>query len=993
VARGLLIAPAAATRRVGGPTSPLVQQMLDHQAAQIEHLVASELAALTPLLEQARKSLAADLLKAWHDKPADQNFEKQHLSNALVMVDAAIKKMRGIRGADPFGGSLNQVLAAAGGGSMRLSARHLNDQLARFSEWFEGTIHPVQIQEAAVIAAGAKALIPRFTSSAARYSANVQADIKREIAIAFLRNETFDQMTARLVAHGGPKGLVALRGVAGTPGTKVELITEGLFKRYRYWAERIVRTEANNAYNVVHKRGIAEAAEDDPDIKERWDAASDWRVCIICRDLDGKIVDVGGVFPGGYSHPPAHPHDRCTVVPWKPQWERGYVGHPVQEVPADQAAAPTPVDPRRRELYQIPTVPQRAPDVLPGRLPTEAAPAPIAPPKPPKPIALSEPEAAQILGPSLKPAVADAEKAAAAAIGQMKAEMEKLAARLRELEKHQAELAALPPKKMQAIVAKGRTLFETQAAKAAQKAAEAQAKEEAKKAAAAAKQAAKEAAAKAKAQAAALKSLPTEPLIAFHVPSDFEALAADVAKQKKLAIGELTPADLWKSLDAQGVSVTPSQSIAYLKQLAAEEAHSSALTKWEAQHGHLFPADQAHPVIQAMNAKSEAKAALAKAAAEKAKQEAEAKAAAEAKAKKEAIAKKSAETKAKNKAAKEAAAQAEAKAAAVKATPLPPKPTAQIKGWTWGTSGNQWVLIDEKTGKSAQELAQASHATPKTLEHSYTLGQHLASEGLYPVGNGVMEGHGLKYEKNPSTGNWDLTGKLGKDGAWQAVEKPKAPPKPTYAHGYNVVGVPSASGHPQPGAVSTAPAKGAPELSRAQFGNLRERFSGDISSKERSAALAYSGSSYREINSTLRASKGAQVASSHRDTVEHLDAAIARTRMVQDTRVFRGCGGAEAAAYFRQFTPGDIFQEHGYTSTSFNYEASLKTSTRLEITVPKNGLGAAIPSHFQSEDELLLPRGQKFRVDRLEQRGGELIVHVTAVYGDDHALAPEKVSR
>lgn len=385
---GLLVAPAARRRRGGGPGMALVEQMLDHQAAQIQGLAASEITALGPVLKAAQESLAKDLAKLFRDTPGDHTFTRQQLSNALVMVNGAIKKITsgaGVGGKSLEGG-MREALAGAGGDASKLSARHLNDQLARFGEWFEGTIHPVQIQEAAVVAAGAHALIPRYRTSAARYSKDVQADIRAQIAVGFLRNETFDQMTKRLVHLGGPRGLVALRGIAGHPGARVEMIAEGMFKRYRHMAERVVRTEAVNAYNVVHQRGIEDAASEDPEILKRWDAAADWRVCPICRDLDGTIADVDGVFRGGYRHPPAHPNDRCTIVPWKAAWMDGHVGHPVQR---DKPGGPTPVDPQRHDLYQIPD--RRVPDdgELPAHLtpPPSSAPAPAAAPAPAVPVA------------------------------------------------------------------------------------------------------------------------------------------------------------------------------------------------------------------------------------------------------------------------------------------------------------------------------------------------------------------------------------------------------------------------------------------------------------------------------------------------------------------------------------------------------------------------------------------------------------------------------
>src|SRR5690606_9447859 len=150
--------------------------------------------------------------------------------------------------------------------------------------------------------------------------------------LGLAQNETFAQLTNRLRRLGGPRGLVALRGIAGRPGAHVEEIAEGLFRRYRNWAERLARTEVMSAYNVQHRDAIEELeagrVPGEPQYFARWDASPDSRLCPICRDLDRKLAPMGGAFPGGLAHPPAHPSCRGVVVAWSPAW-----GHVRGEVP------------------------------------------------------------------------------------------------------------------------------------------------------------------------------------------------------------------------------------------------------------------------------------------------------------------------------------------------------------------------------------------------------------------------------------------------------------------------------------------------------------------------------------------------------------------------------------------------------------------------------------------------------------------------------------
>ena len=120
--------------------------------------------------------------------------------------------------------------------------------------------------------------------------------------------------------HGGPRGVVALRGVAGEPGAATEVIAEGLFARYRYWGERLARTETQAAYNAQLDLGMRQAQHTLPDLERRWDASLDLRVCPLCGELHGTTAAIGGAFPGGYTDAPAHPNCRCRVGAWRAEW-------------------------------------------------------------------------------------------------------------------------------------------------------------------------------------------------------------------------------------------------------------------------------------------------------------------------------------------------------------------------------------------------------------------------------------------------------------------------------------------------------------------------------------------------------------------------------------------------------------------------------------------------------------------------------------------------
>lgn len=287
------------------------------QNQQLEQLSLAEAKALLPVLQQAQHELEVQF-RRWVGTPGnDERFTAQHLRNARLAVNHAMVRLGGMAALAEVA---EMTIGSAGMKSIQLSVLHLRDEVARFSSMFDGSVHAISLNEAAIVARGERMLIPRMRTSAARYVGDIRRDIQNRLAVGHAKNQTFEQMTRELVRHGGPRGVVAVRGVAGEAGSIVERIPEGLFRRYRYWGERIVRTESVNAYNETHKRSIRELAATDPAYLERWDASVDRRICPICRGLDGQTTEPGREFRGGYLRPPAHPCCRCALVPWKAHW-------------------------------------------------------------------------------------------------------------------------------------------------------------------------------------------------------------------------------------------------------------------------------------------------------------------------------------------------------------------------------------------------------------------------------------------------------------------------------------------------------------------------------------------------------------------------------------------------------------------------------------------------------------------------------------------------
>lgn len=293
--------------------------MLEQLAAEVAELDHAAVAQLVPVLHDARKELVRDLRK-WLTRVPDGSlrFTAQRYREALVAIDATIHELARLHP------ETQRVLETSLERAGYLAVGHVKFEVARMSAVF-GELSIPQFDTALVLASGRRQLVPRFRTSAKRYTGRVLQDIRHQFGVALARNETFHEMTERMRRLGGPRGLVALKGIRGEPGAVVEEIAEGLFRRYRHWGERIVRTETMNAYNLQHLEAIDQLNrdrldDDEEPLMKRWDASLDRRLCPVCANLDRRAVPADALFAPGVQHPPAHPNCRCIVTAWDRRW-------------------------------------------------------------------------------------------------------------------------------------------------------------------------------------------------------------------------------------------------------------------------------------------------------------------------------------------------------------------------------------------------------------------------------------------------------------------------------------------------------------------------------------------------------------------------------------------------------------------------------------------------------------------------------------------------
>lgn len=287
---------------------------------EVDKLSGIGLDAMAKVLDAAEAELTADLARWKALAGGDAKFTAQVYRNALIQIRGSLDRIK--RRLNPAVLGVLQYQSRVAG---NLATSHLIREVESFSMIFSGSIRPVAIEAASVLASGNRLLWPHFKTSSARYVGAIGDDIRKQLAIGVVRGETIDGLTARLAKHSGPRGLVSLRGIPGEPGAKAEMISEGLFTRYRYWGERLARTEVVNAYNQYALSGIQELDQNDPGYFKRWDAAIDGRLCPLCRELDDRVVKTDAEFLGGFRCPPRHPNCRCALVAWRKEWKEADV--------------------------------------------------------------------------------------------------------------------------------------------------------------------------------------------------------------------------------------------------------------------------------------------------------------------------------------------------------------------------------------------------------------------------------------------------------------------------------------------------------------------------------------------------------------------------------------------------------------------------------------------------------------------------------------------
>lgn len=280
-----------------------IAQLVQESVRRVDLVAPEAMREAIPALRAARDRLRRDLAKYMERGRLDATFTAHEKAKALRALEGTFEALRA---AEP---AMMSALKLAESATGPLALKNLNTEILRLGHLFDSSLAMPHV-DMSIVMSSSKPLWQRYRTSARRYAGQLGEDLRHQLSIGLAKGETVGALVNRVRKLGGPQ---------------TEDAPDGMFKRWRHTADRLVKTEAMNTYNVQHIGAIREANiairdEGGEAFVMMWESSADGAVCKWCRNLHGKTAPVGGEFPGGYPAPPIHPYDRCTVIAWRKSW-------------------------------------------------------------------------------------------------------------------------------------------------------------------------------------------------------------------------------------------------------------------------------------------------------------------------------------------------------------------------------------------------------------------------------------------------------------------------------------------------------------------------------------------------------------------------------------------------------------------------------------------------------------------------------------------------
>lgn len=171
-----------------------------------------------------------------------------------------------------------------------------------------------------------------------------------------------------------------------------------------------------------------------------------------------------------------------------------------------------------------------------------------------------------------------------------------------------------------------------------------------------------------------------------------------------------------------------------------------------------------------------------------------------------------------------------------------------------------------------------------------------------------------------------------------------------------------------------------------EFGQMQEKQVGPLlTEREAESLAAYKGSQYEKINDYLRFGESSlrlsgldpvedsRIKTLWAEKIQGIDSAIQKANpLTEPIMTYRGVTQGDFAKELTKSSPGDVFADKGFTSTSFDKNVAEQFGVvQLEIINPVGTRGLALDSLVETglghEAEFLLPKNTKYQVVKNEK--------------------------
>lgn len=275
-------------------TDPTVTDLISSTIKQVEKLEDEEQLKLLKRFRIVRRELLDRLLTI-----PDGTFTEQQLNVTLIQINAAIGAIvRDLKIQMPVSANL---LADKG-------AKDLEKEVQRFSQQFEGSLVPLNIDRIRIAQNTNNFLVNKYEASLDAYGADLRSAITGQITNSLIARDTTQRTVSKLVADVGR-----------------------FFQGEEWKLRRIARTELHNVYNFSKLNTMKKVKEDIlPDLQKSMMHPMDDRTGEDSKKLarENPIVDIDEPFVftfKGKTHtfmfPPGRPNDRAILVPFRKTWD------------------------------------------------------------------------------------------------------------------------------------------------------------------------------------------------------------------------------------------------------------------------------------------------------------------------------------------------------------------------------------------------------------------------------------------------------------------------------------------------------------------------------------------------------------------------------------------------------------------------------------------------------------------------------------------------